>query len=245
MKSRARGTLRLMKPTGVLDALGDLVFTLDCDQRVTAAYGTGFDTGRYKKSQFIGKTIADDWPADMAALHVHMNARALEGQCVVYDWEFPMPGSGHRFMTILAPLYGQSGEVIGALRISRELGDDVRSVATQTLQLALQQPKARVGVKTGRGRDAGRPATERTLARTSSPRKIELSAEITKVIHQLSARERLVVGLLVDSARTSQIARELDISIHTVRHHLKHILRKAGVHSQQELLEFLRGKRRR
>jgi len=57
-----------MKPTAVLDALGELVFILDREQRVTGAYGTGFETGRYKASQFIGKTIAEEWPADVAAL---------------------------------------------------------------------------------------------------------------------------------------------------------------------------------
>lgn len=217
------------------------MFILDRDQRVVSAHGTGFTTGRYKTDQFMGKAIGEDWPADMASLHVAMNARALDGQCVCYDWEFPLAGSGHRVMTILAPLYGQSGEIIGALRISRGLGDDVRSVATQALQLALRHPKQDITDASGGGRNTKGRGTKPT----STLGKIEPSREITRVIHQLSARERLVVGLLVDSARTSQIARELKISVHTVRHHLKHILRKARVHSQQELLEFLRGKGRR
>jgi PAS domain-containing protein len=83
-----------MKSTAILNALGELVFVLDRDQRVTAAYGSGLQTRRYKAAQFMGRSIAEAWPADVAALHVHMNGRALDGQVVVYDWEFPFPGSG-------------------------------------------------------------------------------------------------------------------------------------------------------
>jgi DNA-binding CsgD family transcriptional regulator len=229
-----------MKPTAILDALGELVFVLDREQRVTAVHGSGFEAGRYRASEFLGKSIAEEWPADVAALQVHMNARALDGQVVVFDWEFPFPGSGHRMLTVLCPLYGESGQVTGILRISRELADEVRSVATHTLQSTLRSSSLDVAAKSAPGHRAGRRRQERTTA--AKPRKVHLSEEVTSIIHNLSARERHVVGLLLESARTAQIARDLKISVHTVRQHVKHILRKAGVHSQQELLDLLRGK---
>ena len=40
--------------------------------------------------------------------------------------------------------------------------------------------------------------------------------------------------------RVSTIAQVLGLSPHTIRNHLKAAFRKAGVHSQQELIEYLR-----
>ena len=64
---------------------------------------------------------------------------------------------------------------------------------------------------------------------------------LKRLIFNLSPRERIIVGLLLDSSRTTQIAHDLHISVHTVRQHLKNILKKMGVHSQEELLALMRG----
>jgi DNA-binding CsgD family transcriptional regulator len=227
--------------TSILHALGDLVLILDHEQRVTAAYGMWIQTARFDPSQFVGKTIADEWPADLAALHIDMNARALDGQVVVYDWEFPLPGSGQRMVTWLCPLYAKSGEIGGAVRVSREVGEHVRALVTQAVQLALRQPSK--SLKTTPHHTAQR-SQPRADTPSGPPRQAQCSANITSLIHRFSARERRIVMLLLDSSRTSQIAQELKISVHTVRQHVKHILKKAEVHSQQELLDVLRGKRR-
>jgi len=60
-------------------------------------------------------------------------------------------------------------------------------------------------------------------------------------LESLSRAERRVFDLLLTNHRVSAIARELKITDHTVRNHLKAIYRKTGVHSQAALLEhFLR-----
>ncbi|MCX4240069.1 DNA-binding response regulator [Paraliomyxa miuraensis] len=53
----------------------------------------------------------------------------------------------------------------------------------------------------------------------------------------LSPREREVLRGLVNHKRPMSIAKDLYISHHTVRNHLKSIFTKLGVHSQAELLE--------
>ncbi len=58
--------------------------------------------------------------------------------------------------------------------------------------------------------------------------------------YQLSRRESQVLGLVVDGHRVPQIARQLRISPHTVRNHLKGIFRKVGVTSQGELIELFK-----
>jgi DNA-binding NarL/FixJ family response regulator len=59
----------------------------------------------------------------------------------------------------------------------------------------------------------------------------------------LSAREVEVLLLLDEHLGTDQIARRLFISEHTVRSHVKSLLRKLGVSSRREALEALAGAR--
>ena len=64
------------------------------------------------------------------------------------------------------------------------------------------------------------------------------SANTSELTRTLSARERQVVDLLANGARVSTIAARLDLSPHTVRNHLKSILRKLNLHGQHELFEY-------
>ena len=58
-------------------------------------------------------------------------------------------------------------------------------------------------------------------------------------IEALSPREREVLEHIVSGHRVPTIARDLFISPHTVRNHLKSIFQKIGVGSQVELVEWL------
>ncbi len=60
----------------------------------------------------------------------------------------------------------------------------------------------------------------------------------------LSAREVEVLLLLDDHLSTDAIAKRLYISEHTVRSHVKSLLRKLGVSSRREALEQLAYARR-
>ncbi len=61
---------------------------------------------------------------------------------------------------------------------------------------------------------------------------------------RLSAREVEVLLLLDEHLATEDIAKRLFISEHTVRSHVKSLLRKLGVSSRREALEALAGARR-
>jgi PAS domain S-box-containing protein len=60
-------------------------------------------------------------------------------------------------------------------------------------------------------------------------------------LSELSARQWEVVARLARGERVSMIASAMFVSQSTVRNHLSVIFSKVGVHSQQELLELLRG----
>ncbi|MPY59573.1 helix-turn-helix transcriptional regulator [Streptomyces spongiae] len=55
----------------------------------------------------------------------------------------------------------------------------------------------------------------------------------------ITARERQVIEYLLDGSAAKQIARHLDVSLHTVHDHLKSVYRKLGVSGRAELLTAL------
>jgi DNA-binding NarL/FixJ family response regulator len=65
-----------------------------------------------------------------------------------------------------------------------------------------------------------------------------------RIANELSAREVEVLLLLDEHLGTDEIARRLFISEHTVRSHVKSLLRKLGVSSRREALEALAAARR-
>lgn len=68
-----------------------------------------------------------------------------------------------------------------------------------------------------------------------------LSNLTNEEITNLSRREREVLQKLVDGLSTTDAARALFVSPHTLRNHLKSIYRKLGVHSRVELMRRLLG----
>jgi PAS domain S-box-containing protein len=56
----------------------------------------------------------------------------------------------------------------------------------------------------------------------------------------LTARERELVLALAGGKRIKTVARDMDVSAHTARNHLKSVFRKLEVHSQEALIQRLR-----
>lgn len=59
--------------------------------------------------------------------------------------------------------------------------------------------------------------------------------------YRITPRERQIIIHLRDAMAPKQIARRLDLSVHTVNDHLKAIHRKTGASSREELLAALTG----
>lgn len=106
------------------------------------------------------------------------------------------------------------------------------------VQLALHQPE-----------NSNQPATaaQQTLERIASLLSesghmlagVPGGARRPEVDAVLSTREREILDSLLSHQRVPGIARTLGISEHTVRNHLKSIYAKLGVHSQEELLDYV------
>ena len=76
--------------------------------------------------------------------------------------------------------------------------------------------------------------TARSVAGAVSPEEENAALRI----RQLTARERDVLTLLVRGTNSGAIARELSVSINTVRSHVQNILAKLQVHSRLEAAAF-------
>ena len=70
---------------------------------------------------------------------------------------------------------------------------------------------------------------------------LDLAAKGDRLLRQqcVTPREREIIRGLVCYRRVSTVASVLGISVHTARNHVKSILRKLDLHSQDELLRFL------
>lgn len=66
-----------------------------------------------------------------------------------------------------------------------------------------------------------------------------------ELLDQLSPREREVLQFVADGLRAAEIAEALFLSIATVRSHIRSVLLKLGVHSQQEAADIYRDTSRR
>jgi DNA-binding CsgD family transcriptional regulator len=59
--------------------------------------------------------------------------------------------------------------------------------------------------------------------------------------YTLSARERQVASLLLDGRSPAEIARDLHLSLHTVKDHMRAVFRKTRSHSRPQLTSRLTG----
>jgi DNA-binding NarL/FixJ family response regulator len=71
----------------------------------------------------------------------------------------------------------------------------------------------------------------------SAPRLLESDKLSTAL--SITPREREIINGLVSYRRLSTVADLLGISVHTARNHLKSIFRKLGLHSQDELVQYV------
>ena len=64
----------------------------------------------------------------------------------------------------------------------------------------------------------------------------ELGTELSRGRFRLTKREAEITRLLARRATNREIAEQLDVSPHTVRHHVENIFAKLGVHSRRSIV---------
>jgi len=82
-------------------------------------------------------------------------------------------------------------------------------------------------------------STAGDVAITTQPASAELLLPAITAWHDITPRERTVLGQALEGLPAKHIARRLDLSQHTVNDHFKAIYRKIGVTSREELITRL------
>jgi DNA-binding NarL/FixJ family response regulator len=167
-------------------------------------------------------------------------ARELQPDLILLDLSMPGIG-GLRALPLLREAAPQCEVVMVTASVAEEnLLGAIRAGAAG--YLLKTEPPERI-VEFLRGAAEGEAALSGTIARSLLERVRQGRHTDGGVPHgiarALSARELEVLLLLDDHLSTDQIAARLFISEHTVRSHVKNLLRKLGVSSRRQALEAL------
>ncbi|MBI2896425.1 MAG: response regulator [Deltaproteobacteria bacterium] len=106
---------------GLVEAMDDVVVTLDAGGRHTGAFGRWLAREGALPEHYVGKTSREIFGPDAAAVHEEAAARTLGGENVVYEWAREDPKGTKHFQTSLSPMRDGSAEVTGILAVSRDV----------------------------------------------------------------------------------------------------------------------------
>jgi DNA-binding NarL/FixJ family response regulator len=167
-------------------------------------------------------------------------ARRLQPDLVLLDLSMPGIGGLEALPRLRAAAPESEVVVLTASGTEENLLEAIRAGAAGYL-LKTESPQKLVGFLEGvaRGEAALSGVVARRLldqVRSGGSRR---SAVPDKVARALSARELEVLLLLDEHLGTDEIAQRLFISEHTVRSHVKSLLRKLGASSRRQALEAL------
>lgn len=105
----------------IMSSMQDIVFTLDREQRHTGVYGPWVEQQGLTPEDYLGKTAREIMGAENAAVHEEANAKALEGEFVVYDWSVKTEKGTYYYQTSLSPIVSETGEIVGLVGIGRDI----------------------------------------------------------------------------------------------------------------------------
>ncbi|MEM0253481.1 MAG: GAF domain-containing protein [Candidatus Bathyarchaeia archaeon] len=114
------------KLQALLKALPDIIYIKDCERRnimVNDAYERFVGL---RKEEIIGKRDEEILPADLAAQCRASDEKVLKEGDVIRSEEYTIDREGKQriFETIKAPIYGESGEIIGIIGVSRDITEN-------------------------------------------------------------------------------------------------------------------------
>lgn len=197
----------------------------------------------------------DQWP-DLQAQPSYVDEYALLTVARVLIADYRDSGSVERLDTALdllrtisasAQAAGRGATVLEAL-VLRALalqaqGDEASALETISLALEMAEPEGYQGVFTDEGRALTRllRAASRSGSSTRFARRLvkamrnidEAPLNPSREVEPLGERELDVLRMLRSELTGPQIARELGMSVHTLRTHTKNIYSKLGVHGRQ------------
>jgi two-component system, cell cycle sensor histidine kinase and response regulator CckA len=111
----------------LIEAIDDVVFRLDQDQRCVDAFGRWLEREGIEPAILIGRTVREIVGPENASVHEHANQRALSGETITYEWNLQTPRGNCHMQTTLSPLHGAGGEVVGIVGVGRDVTQRIES----------------------------------------------------------------------------------------------------------------------
>jgi len=128
----------------LINSMHDIVFTLNRAHRYTGIYGHWPEDAVYLPENFLGRTARDIFGPERAKVHEEAVEKAICGEHVVYEWEFPGPDPSYVQIS-LSPLETDR-EITGVVGIGRDVTDKKLAIqelkeSKERLQLAVDASK--------------------------------------------------------------------------------------------------------
>lgn len=105
----------------LVESMDDLLFTLDAQQRFTAAFGRWLERHGLPSGALVGKTARQVFGDDYATRHEAAFQRLLTGKPATYEWSSVLGGGTRFFETSISPLFDDAGRVSGAVGVTRDV----------------------------------------------------------------------------------------------------------------------------
>lgn len=130
MEQRARASEEHLRT--VIEAIDDIVFTLDREQRFTSIVGRSASRDGRRPEDYLGKTARELFGAELAAPAEAASARALAGERALYDSTAGSGEGARHYQTVLSPLRDEAGQVTGVAGVSRDVTEQ-KKLQTQLM----------------------------------------------------------------------------------------------------------------
>ncbi len=106
---------------GVINSIQDLVYTLDCEQRITGLYGMWAEMYGLTEELLFGKKLTTFLSPAESEINDIANLKVLDGEPVKYEWSLHRNVDVFYFESSLTPLYGNQSEIIGIVGVARDI----------------------------------------------------------------------------------------------------------------------------
>lgn len=105
----------------LVSSMDDLIFTLDPEFRHTGIFGKSLENTGLTEEFFLGKTASDIFGPEAGLVHLVPNQKTIQGEHVSYEWTVGDGEDQKWFLTRLAPLVEEDGEIFGIVGIATDV----------------------------------------------------------------------------------------------------------------------------
>jgi len=193
---------------GLVSAFDRAFFVVDADLRVAGMFGRWVRSAGLDPQKYIGRTAAELFPGSDGETHDSALRRALGGEDVTYEWDYPAGSERLRLRINLSPMRDVDGSVIGIAGVSADITRRVRAEQEATAMRAriaeAERAEALAKLVSGVAHELNNPLAamlnfteDLILTETDDERR-----SVLEVVRAQALRSRVIVRDLLTFARS-------------------------------------------